>query len=207
MDVIVDGERNFRFTGEPEDGLSAVAAVEAWLRDRGRAMLSVCVDGKAVQPDEIVARLGGRPVDVVETLEVRSAPITELVSRCLEELAEALPNLPDACRNLAEVFHGENPDDGFEPFEELAAIWGHIKTRELLIANALQLDLDAMSLDGASLKSLHEDLNAQLHEAAEALKNGDCILLGDLLEYELAPRAEREERIAGLLRASRAARD
>jgi len=70
----------------------------------------------------------------------------------------------------------------------------------LLIANALRLDLDSMSLDGSSLKALHDDLNAQLKEAAEALENGDCILLGDLLEYELAPRAEREERIVGLLR-------
>ncbi|MBP8131155.1 MAG: hypothetical protein KA184_16375 [Candidatus Hydrogenedentes bacterium] len=207
MDVIVDGERNFSFTGEPEDGLSAVIAVEAWLRERGRALLSVQVDGKAMQPDTLVAHLEGKPLRALKTLEVCSAPFTELVDRCLEELAGALPNLPEACQHLAEVFHGESPDDGFEPFEELAAIWGHIKTRELLIASALRLDLDALSVDGASLKSLHDDLNAQLQEAAEALKNGDCILLGDLLEYELAPRAEREERIVGLLRESRSARD
>ncbi|HNR32979.1 MAG TPA: hypothetical protein PKI11_18960 [Candidatus Hydrogenedentes bacterium] len=200
MDVIVDGERNFEFTGEPADALAAAAAIESWLRERERAMLSIVVDGKSIAPDALIARLSDVPTEAVTTIEVSSAPVAELVNQCLIELAEALPNLPEACRSLAEVFHGETPEDGFEPFEELAVLWGHVKTRQLLIANALRLDLDSMSLDGSSLKALHDDLNAQLKEAAEALENGDCILLGDLLEYELAPRAEREERIVGLLR-------
>ena len=40
---------------------------------------------------------------------------------------------------------------------------------------------------------------SQAMEAAQAVLDGDCILIGDLLEYELAPRAEQEARIVALL--------
>lgn len=43
-------------------------------------------------------------------------------------------------------------------------------------------------------------MNKFLAEAVGALESGDLVLLGDLLEYELAPRAEAEVRITALLR-------
>lgn len=199
MDVIVDGERNFRFSGEPEDALAAVAVVAEWLRERGRGMLSVNVDGESVWPDALVDRLRGRSLTAVGRLEVRSALLSELIQDSLRELREALPDLPEACRHLARVFQSDTPAEAFDPFQELADIWSHIKARELMVAEALHIDLNSEAVNGKSLASLHEDLNAQLEEAVRALEVGDCVLLGDLLEYELAPRAEREAAIALLL--------
>lgn len=199
MDVIVDGERNFRFEGEPQDLLSAVVAVDEWLRSRNRAMMSVKVDGETLTPESLVDALENRSLDSANALEINSAPVPELVQQCVSEMNEALPELANACRALAEVFHGETPEDGFDPFQELAGIWEHVKTRQMLIANALQLDLAQLELDGEPLSAIHDELNRFLEEAEEALRAGDCVLLGDLLEYELAPRAEREIEIAALL--------
>ena len=199
MDVIVDNERNFRFEGTPEDVLSAVVAVEAWLHERERAMVSVVVDGVSLTPDNIVEHLQGRALESVGSLEIDSAPVAEMVRTCLDEMRAALPDLAAACHGLAEVFHGEAPEEGFEPFQELARIWEHIKTRQLLIASALKLDLASLQIGGMPLQTIHQELNEHLAEAEEALREGDCILLGDLLEYELAPRAEREAEIAALL--------
>jgi hypothetical protein len=44
------------------------------------------------------------------------------------------------------------------------------------------------------------ELNSFLDEAAQALRDGDTVLLADLLEYELSPRAELEGEIVSLLR-------
>lgn len=199
MDVIVDGERNFRFDGEPKDLLSAIGAIDVWLRERKRALTAVKVDGETVTPDSLLDTFEERALDSASTIEVQSSPVQDLVRQCISEMNEVLPDLANACRSLAEVFHGETPEEGFDPFQELAGIWEHIKTRQMLIANALQLDVERLELDGEPLSAIHDDLNHFLEEAEEALRAGDCVLLGDLLEYELAPRAEREIEIAALL--------
>lgn len=199
MDVIVDGDRNFRFEGQPRDLLSAVSAIDAWLRERNRAIRSLKVDGKALTPESLVNDFENGALEAAATLEVQSSSIPDMVRQCIAEMNEVLPDLANACRGLAAVFHGETPEDGFDPFQELAGIWENIKTRQMLVADALQLDLAELQLNGAPLSAIHDELNRCLEEAEEALRAGDCVLLGDLLEYELAPRAEREVEIAVLL--------
>ncbi len=68
-----------------------------------------------------------------------------------------------------------------------------------MVADALNLQLRDVELHGAKLGAMHEELNGFLQEAAQALLDGDCVLIGDLLEYELAPRAEQEAQIVALL--------
>ncbi len=206
MDVIVDGQRDFEVQGEAKDVMSVVGAVTEFLRAKNRAMLSLQVDGKTITPEILLAELEGTPLDEIGTLEVASEDIQVLVEELLRELRENLPELPDACRALAEVFHGEDPTEGYEPFESLAQIWEHVKNQELLAARGLDLDLDAMVIDGVPITKMHEDLNGFLREAAGALENEDTVLLGDLLEYELAPRAEQEAEIVKLLQEQVAAK-
>ncbi len=201
MDVIVDGASNYNLQGAPEDVFGAVGAVSEFLRSQGRSVLSVKVDGEEVSPENIDQRLKGKSIADVTRLEVGSKSTSALVEECLSGLQEFLPELPQVCSNLAEVFQGEKPDEGFEPFGELAEIWGHIKTREALVANALELDLGDLEVDGNTVQSVHAELNQFLQEAEQALKDGDIILLADLLEYELAPRAELEVSIVSLLQA------
>ncbi len=201
MDVIVDGTSNYSLQGTPEDVFGAVGAVSEFLRGQGRSVLSVKVDGAEVSPENIAQRLQGKPLADVKRLEIGSESTTTLVEECLSGLQEILPELPQVCRNLAEVFQGEKPDEGFDPFVELAEIWGHIKSREVLVANALELDLAGLDVDGKTVQSIHAELNQFLEEAEQALKDGDIILLADLLEYELAPRAELEVAIVSLLQA------
>lgn len=201
MDVILDGAGNYSLQGTPEDVLGAVAAVSEYLRAQGRSVLSVKVDGEELSPDTIAARLKGKPLEQVARLEIGSESTTALVEHCLDGLSDFLPELPQVCRNLAEVFQGEKPQDGFEPFIEMTEIWEQIKSREALVANALELEADAITVDGKSMALIHAELNQFLEEAEQALKDGDIILLADLLEYELAPRAELEVGIVTQLQA------
>jgi len=199
MDVIVDGGRDFRLTGDPSDTLAAVAAVSEFLRERGRGILSLQVNGNSVNPEQLIELLQGKPVGEVSVLEVSSERIDKLVEDALREMQTAAPELPQLCHSLAEVFQGERPEEGYEPFHKLAEIWSHIKSMELQVAGALSVDLAAIELKGVTIEQLHVELNGYLEEAAQALESLDCVLLGDLLEYELAPRAEVEGEIIALL--------
>jgi len=199
MEVIVDGQRNFKCTGTPETVLELIREISDFLHEQGRDIVSVVCDGRSVSPERIIGEFENLSPASVRRLEIGSEDTSSMVNTCLSELVSTLPELPAACRNLAEIFHGESPEDGFEPFEKLADIWSHIKTRELLVANALRLDLSQYHVNGLPVNTLPEQLNSFLEEAAQALRNGDCVLLGDLLEYELAPRAEQEAAIVALL--------
>ena len=200
MNIVIDRQPPFQLPEEPEDLLSAVAMVSERLRKQGRAIVSLQVDGRVLTPDSLPAAAEGKGVDEVGTIEVRSEAIATLVRDCLRELENVLPELPQACHRLAEVFQSEHPESGYEPFERLADIWKTIKEREIQIVKALNLDVDGLEVNGQSMTGHHESLNEYMREAAEALKAGDCVLLGDLLEYELAPRAETEAAIAAVLR-------
>lgn len=200
MDVIIDGERNFQFQGEPANVLSAIGAISDFLRSKGRDMVSLSVNGLAIRSDTVDTEFAKTPASAVMVIEVRSEDTVTMVKNCLGELESVLPELPSACQSLAQVFQSETPEDGYEPFQELANLWSHIKRREFLVTRALGLDLAGTEINGRSLAEAHGELNTFLEEAAQALRDGDCVLLGDLLEYELAPRAEMELQIVALLR-------
>jgi len=200
MDVIIDGQRGFEFNDDPSDVLTAVAEITEALRQKGRAVLGVKVDGRTIAPDSIVPTLKDQSLQEAGCLEVSSEDTLTLVNDALNEIQEVLPDLPEACHRLAEVFQGEAPEEGYAPFYQLAEIWRTLKLREGQVADALDLDLDTLEITGEVVGRLHETLNRHLDEAAEALKRNDCVLLGDLLEYELAPKAEKEADIVAALR-------
>lgn len=200
MEVVVDGRTGFQFQQEPQDVLAAVSAVNETLRAQGRAILALAVDGRSVVPGAALAGLAAMPVERVQSLSISSEAVSILVQNCLAELEQALPELPQVCHSLAEIFQGQNPESGYEPFEQLANIWKTIKEREMQVFSALDIDLSTIDINGEPISRIHDELNRYIEEAAEALKAGDCVLLGDLLEYELAPRAETEAAIVALLR-------
>ena len=195
MDVSVDGKREFALQGEPKDVLSAVAAVSNYLRSQGRAVLSVHVDGAEITSDKLVENLENKPLDEVRTLDIQSADLATLTASMLDGLREAVTELPKACHELAQVFHGDKPDDGFEPFHHLADIWASVKQREALIIGAAAIDEADLVIGNKSTAEHHNELNQFLDECAGAIEKNDCVTLGDLLEYELAPRAEVELQI------------
>lgn len=205
MDVTIDGKQDFELEGDPLTLLSVVGAANDYIESQGRAIVSLNIDGEAIRPTDVLEELGQRPVEGIQQLTIETAAVQDLVEDALKELQESLAELPQACRSLAAIFHGDRPEEGFDPFVELANIWSHVKQREAMAANALGLELDAIEVGGRPLEVLQNELNKFLEECGDALKNGDCILLGDLLEYELAPRAETEAEIVAILRDRNAA--
>ena len=129
MEVMVDGRKGFRFREEPRDVLAAVSAVSDALRAQGRAILALTVDGRSIAPGDALADLAKTPMDRVESIAISTEAVSTLVHNCLTELEQALPELPQVCHSLAEIFQGQNPEAGYEPFEQLAGIWKTINER------------------------------------------------------------------------------
>jgi hypothetical protein len=205
VEVIVDGEHNFTPSEDVADGMALMAELADYLSGQGRAMTGLQLNGEVIPPEQLQDVLSERSISDINVLEVTTHAVADMVTQCLEELQTSLPSLPEACRQLAGVFQSESPEEGYDHFRELAMLWGHIKNRELLVAEYLQMDLSSVELNGRPVHALHEELNTVLQESAQAIKDGDTVLIGDLLEYELAPRAEDEVRIVALLQENAAA--
>lgn len=201
MEVIVDGVRESEFGGEETDLVSVLAEVSEALRQRGRAVLAVVADGRDVSPEEVAEVFADKTTDDIKSLEFKTEEAGLLVETSLNEMSEVIGELANVCHGLAEVFQGESPDEGYDTFNQLAGIWQEVKTRQQQVVNTMGLDFEALVLEGVTLAAIHSELNKYLNEAVEALEARDCVLLGDLLEYELAPRAENEAKIVALLQA------
>lgn len=200
MQIILDGKSNFALDGEAENVVQVLAEVDSWLSDQGRTMISITVDGEKINPDTLTETLGERAADDVRTLEVRSEVVLTLVQTSISEMEEVIPDLASACHSLAEIFQSESPQEGYEKFPQLVEIWEVLKVRQSQVVRALALKLDDLSFENRSLSARQDDLNTFLEEAADALEAKDGVLLGDLLEYELAPLAEEEEGVVAFLR-------
>ncbi|MFO7976396.1 MAG: hypothetical protein R6V12_17375 [Candidatus Hydrogenedentota bacterium] len=200
MEIIVDGNAQWPIEDRVENIFDAVVVIGQKLHEQGRSIMSVQVDDEAVSAEALVDSMKNKPLDTVQRLTITSENTRQLVYESLSEVERSLPELPLACHELATVFQSENPEAGYEPFERLATIWGVIKERELMIANAMEMPLEELTVGGQTVKEFHDDLNGYLLEATQALKSRDSVLLGDLLEYELAPRAEKESMIVDLLK-------
>jgi hypothetical protein len=205
MDVTVDNVRNVPLEGNPADIRAAITALSSMLRQQGRIIQALKIDGQELRADNTESLLN-RPVTEVATLEAVSEDLSAYAGRLLEEMQPVLPELSQACHDLAAVFQGNQPEEGFEPFQRLAEIWSVIKSRELEVAELLGCSLDDIRVDGMPVQRMHDELNRFLEEAADALTLRDCVLLGDLLEYELAPRARQEVEIVSALCARAAQR-
>ncbi len=199
MDVFVDGARH---AVEPESDtpMKVVVAVTEALHARSRAVVAVKLDGVALCAEELPGVLQTRAAADVGRIDIESEDVAALVDECLRGLESHLPDLPVVCHELAAVFQGSQPEEGFLPFHQLAGIWEDVKRSEAMVIDTLGLSPETLEVHGVPIAQLHETLNEFLHEAADALEAGDCVTLGDLLEYELAPRAETEAEIVALLR-------
>lgn len=60
--------------------------------------------------------------------------------------------------------------------------------RLIPLAEAAGLSLSAKTVDGSAFSDFMDELTTALRELAAGYENGDAILVGDLAEYELAPR-------------------
>jgi len=200
MEVLVDGAAQPPAGDWPGNVFDLVVAIGQKLHAQGRSIMSVRLNDDAVSAEALVDSMKSKPLSSVQRLVITSENTQKLVQESLSEIDRSLPELPVACHELARVFQSESPDAGYEPFERLAAIWSTIKERELMIANAMELSLEGLNLDDQTVRGFHDDLNGYLMEASQALRSRDLVLLGDLLEYELAPRAEKERTIVALLK-------
>ncbi len=68
-----------------------------------------------------------------------------------------------------------------------------------LVRQKVSLDLATVAVNGEAFPDFYADFNATLSELVDAFGASDSILIGDLLEYEIAPRLEKLSQFIDLI--------
>lgn len=199
MRITIDDTSGFKLDGALETVVQALAEIIEHLDDNGRALQSVTVDGEEISPDELRSSLGTRRIDATGELEVHTADVATLVRESLSEMGEVLPELSIACHTLAEVLRTASLEEGRSSYEELTGIWRTIKVRQRQIIGGMRINMDEISLQDRSLSEWERELLTVFEVGEKAFEAADAATLSDLVSYELAPRAETEEKINELL--------
>lgn len=201
MKIIINGKEEFRV---PENAKTLIDILEIlidYLSNNNLGLVKLRVNEQNVYPGESLKAIQNMEISNIHTLEITAIPILQLLQDSISELERYTPELSNICYGIAELFQSENPSEGLGPFQRLTEIWGEIKNREAVIVNSLSkyLKNQESSIVGEIVEH-HRELNQYLDEAYKALSNEDMVSLSDILQYELAPRAEKELEIVNLLR-------
>lgn len=200
MKLLIDGEPVIAFDEVPETLSELLDKANLRLRQQGRGIVAISIDSEEINPDALTDAVERRDIREVDSIELRTRSLSALAIELIEEIEAVLPELPNVCHALAEIFQTGTTEEGYEQFDQLATIWGELKTKQKMVADVVGLNLDELPLAKRTVGDHHNELNEFLTAAAQALKKDDRVVLADLLEYELAPRAESELLIVQALR-------
>lgn len=146
--------------------------------------------GDSMDPDLALATIRAMIGERTEELE---EPIRELAEArgTMQELAERLEAIP------LELQTGKDAAAALS-LQKLAALISKLMRLIPVLADA-GIDFDSRKIGEYGFRDFFDELNTALKELTAGYENGDAILVGDLAEYELAPRLRTlAESFAGL---------
>lgn len=200
MQIRVDDTENFALKSNPSTLGAALIELTEYVQSQGRAMQTIAVDGVNLAPEELTVTLGNRSLSDIETVEVASASIEDLVTNTLDEIAGVIPELPAACHELAQVLASENPAACFAQFNQLLDIWEVLKERQGQVI-ATKGVLAEQVVFGKTNASVHNQaLDALILKARGYMEASKFAELSDLLSHDLVAMAESEADLVNALR-------
>ncbi len=185
MDILVNGT-SVDFTLESERTLGEVlGSVEQAVEENGQTVISVRIDGSDVPAEGLDAAFA-RDIGSVSRIELDTlsrADILSMLNALGEELAGSVPLLEEIPvhlltgkdRTVMETIHGFSV--------RLERLYKLIPLLPLT-----GMPSDRFEIDSVPLSSYPGELAPLLGELLSALERKDTVTVGDIAEYELAPR-------------------
>ncbi|MFP6583206.1 MAG: hypothetical protein VCD00_11720 [Candidatus Hydrogenedentota bacterium] len=201
MRIRLDDQEGLGLISNPSTLAGALAEVTELVQAKGRAIQTIIINAENVAPEALTVELGSRPVSEIDSLELQTVSIKELVVESLDEIAEVIPELPTACHELAQVLVSDDPASCFAQFNQFLEIWEVLKERQAQAASSLELSLEELVFRGSNASAHNLKLDAMLKKARGFMEASSFPELSDLLSHDLVELAEAEADLIAALRA------
>ncbi len=188
MEISINGN-NINYSLEQEENVGQILGIlESECEKNGMTITGISVDGELLAPDEL-DRLFSRTPEEISSLALETMSGGDIVSVMhrlavrMGEHVSALSEIPVLLQTgedgqVMEIIHAFARD--FESLCQSIPLLNSISTR----------DTSALLVEGIPLDQYPSELTPLLGELIEAIKSNDTVLMGDISEYELAPKVE-----------------
>ncbi|MCQ2579571.1 MAG: hypothetical protein MJ159_02605 [Treponemataceae bacterium] len=185
MNIILDGV-NLDITIENEKNIGDILkALETELEMNSATMVEVTADNTIV-PAEKLDDLFVTPIDQVQTLEVKSITAKE-VADVLKHLFKTFENLAEKLENIPVQLQKNEDKNAMNTVTELADALS-LLFQTIPYVNLFPETFDNLTIESKRLTSFVSDFPSLLEDFRKAVESNDTVLIGDLAEYEIAPR-------------------
>lgn len=183
MEVTLNGEPQATDFSECANLAELVAAAE---RDEASeeacVVVGVEIDGENLTPEEMSA-LEARSLDGVARIAIERQPVHTIASSVLRQGADYSGEIVKAIGRTVEYFRSARSDQANELF-------AHVSDSLTVLVGISSSAANVLPERAEELIRFQTDLFPWLEELIEAQSDEDPIRIGDLLEYEIAPRVE-----------------
>lgn len=185
MNIILDGV-NLDITIENEKNVGDILkALETELEMNSATMVEVTADNTII-PAEKLDDLFVTPIDKVQTLEVKSITAKE-VADVLKHLFNTFEDLAEKLENIPVQLQKNEDKTAMNTVTELADALS-LLFQTIPYVNLFPETFDNLTIESKRLTSFVSDFPSLLEDFRKAVESNDTVLIGDLAEYEIAPR-------------------
>ncbi len=188
MKIRINGQ-DLSYSIENETTVGEIlGAIETECEKNGMTVTEISFDGKKLDAAELDSFFAKPPaeVDEVNLTAISGARITSMFAAIGAQLADLVPRLSDI-----PVLLQTGKDD-----QVMGAIGDFSSTIEdlyrlLPLGSVAGIPEERLTVEGEPLAQYQAELTPLLRDLVGALEQKDTILVGDLAEYEIAPRIQR----------------
>ena len=200
MQLIVDGQKDYSLSSRPSTLSEVLLVLSDEFKTHGRILLGIVLDGEALAPEQLTSQLGLQSVVDINSLEVTSASLSELIHETLEEVAEVVVELPVVCREISEALIGDDPASCFGYFNQLLEVWEVLKERQAQVIVNLEFPSESILMGTDSIDDHNAQLDASIAKAKNLMESSSFQELSQLMTQDLMKKAECEAEWIDVLR-------
>ena len=148
-------------------------------------VIAVRCDGKEI-PAEVMADVLSRPAESIDRIDLVTGTRATLVSDAMDQASACLAETETVCGEVASLLTQGKTSEATATLGECFRVWQQIHDALAKSIQMLELDVEAVSINGEPLLSLLGKPKEALLQIRDALQARDYVLLADVLQYEFS---------------------
>jgi hypothetical protein len=185
MEIFIN-ETGIDVTLENEHTLGDVLnAIEQSCAQGNATIVDIEVDGKPVNADDIDSE-SHKAIEDIQVLKLRTVSADD-IRDSLRDMGEDFLGLAQDFCNIPSWLQSGKREDAYKTIQNLANIIDAF-CRVTTLSALFPEQFAVMRIGGKTPNDFFTDFSPILNDFCKALENNDIVMIGDLAEYEIAPR-------------------
>ena len=163
----------------------ALRHLQSHLCEPDQLVIGVRCDGREIPANALAGALKEQ-VAAFARLEVSTGRKSELVTEAMTQASACLTQTAEACERIADLLTQGETAQAIEDLGECLRVWQQVHEAVAKSIEMMQLDPEAMTINGDPLADAIGKPKEILLQIKEALQRQDYVLLADVLQYEFS---------------------